>query len=216
MDSDGGLDSTSEHHPCTDNKSSNIEKKNSNCEASSSKGVVKIVGGYPVRKNPLDEDLKDPLPGPSNSASDFDLEVFDSGSSCSNEECWTVIPDKIISTEFEELDKEVESLNTNTMDECPSESETELAGNIRRNLASSLQDEDSTLELENEPGSTKSGASHQPSSSSGQQPLAGGSNQQSKRNRETQTNSDLLIEEGVPSTSKVRLFLELFVYLCSL
>ncbi len=28
MDSDGGLDSTSEHHPCTDNKSSNIEKVN--------------------------------------------------------------------------------------------------------------------------------------------------------------------------------------------
>ena len=26
MDSDGGLDSTSEHNPCTDNKTSNIEK----------------------------------------------------------------------------------------------------------------------------------------------------------------------------------------------
>jgi len=32
----------------------------------------------------------DPKPGPSNSAADFDLEVFDSGSSCSNEECWEV------------------------------------------------------------------------------------------------------------------------------
>jgi len=31
-----------------------------------------------------------PTPGPSNSAADFDLEVFDSGSSCSNEECWEV------------------------------------------------------------------------------------------------------------------------------
>ena len=32
----------------------------------------------------------DPKPGPSNSAADFDLEVFDSGSSCSNEECWEI------------------------------------------------------------------------------------------------------------------------------
>ena len=65
-------------------------QKNSKCEASSSKGVVKIVGDYPVRKNPLDEDLKDggdlkdPLPGPSNSASDFDLEVCISFISAAN------------------------------------------------------------------------------------------------------------------------------------
>jgi hypothetical protein len=31
---------------------------------------------------------EEPKPGPSNSAAQFDLEVFDSGSSCSNEECW--------------------------------------------------------------------------------------------------------------------------------
>jgi hypothetical protein len=30
----------------------------------------------------------DPQPGPSTSAAEFDLEVFDSGSSCSPEDCW--------------------------------------------------------------------------------------------------------------------------------
>ena len=34
----------------------------------------------------------DPKPGPSTTAADFDLEVFDSGSSCSLEDCWG-IPD---------------------------------------------------------------------------------------------------------------------------
>lgn len=33
----------------------------------------------------------DPQPGPSTSAAEFDLEVFDSGSSCSLEECWAVV-----------------------------------------------------------------------------------------------------------------------------
>jgi len=39
-------------------------------------------------------DTDDPKPGPSNSAAEFDLEVFDSGSSCSNEECWGGTDDK--------------------------------------------------------------------------------------------------------------------------
>ena len=30
----------------------------------------------------------DPKPGPSTTAAEFDLEVFDSGSSCSLEDCW--------------------------------------------------------------------------------------------------------------------------------
>jgi len=41
-----------------------------------------------AKLNKLTCDTDDPKPGPSNSAADFDLEVFDSGSSCSNEECW--------------------------------------------------------------------------------------------------------------------------------
>ncbi len=34
------------------------------------------------------KDYDDPQPGPSTSAAEFDLEVFDSGSSCSLEDCW--------------------------------------------------------------------------------------------------------------------------------
>ena len=75
---------------------------------------------------------------------------------------------------------------------------------VHLSIVFALQDDDSTLELETEPGSSKSATTaQQPSGSSGQQPPAAGSSQQSKRNRETQTNSDLLVEEGVPSTSKV-------------
>ena len=69
----------------------------------SSSGCVKL------NKRDCDNLSEEPTPGPSNSAADFDLEVsslvtgeaepsnitsglqvFDSGSSCSNEECWEV------------------------------------------------------------------------------------------------------------------------------
>ena len=36
--------------------------------------------------------ILDPKPGPSTTAADFDLEVFDSGSSCSLEDCWATAP----------------------------------------------------------------------------------------------------------------------------
>jgi len=43
-----------------------------------------------AKLNKLSCDTEEPRAGPSNSAAQFDLEVFDSGSSCSNEECWEV------------------------------------------------------------------------------------------------------------------------------
>jgi len=41
-----------------------------------------------LHKLSCDTASEEPKAGPSNSAAQFDLEVFDSGSSCSNEECW--------------------------------------------------------------------------------------------------------------------------------
>ncbi|CAB4062374.1 FBXW7 [Lepeophtheirus salmonis] len=47
--------------------------------------------------------LEDPVPGPSNSAADFDLEVFDSGSSCSLEECCWRSENKLLEEEEERM-----------------------------------------------------------------------------------------------------------------
>jgi len=86
-------------------------------------------------------ETEDPKPGPSNSAAEFDLEVFDSGSSCSNEECWdgadekgnkecvTLVTKKYSSTE--DLNSghlslvEVENLSTKLSIEAESECESE-------------------------------------------------------------------------------------------
>ena len=47
----------------------------------------------PSQVQPEVEDIFDePKPGPSTTAADFDLEVFDSGSSCSLEDCWNKDP----------------------------------------------------------------------------------------------------------------------------
>jgi len=57
---------------------------------SSSVQNLEITQPLAAKLNKLTCDNDEPKPGPSNSAADFDLEVFDSGSSCSNEECWEV------------------------------------------------------------------------------------------------------------------------------
>eukprot|EP00092_Neocalanus_flemingeri_P084641 GFUD01106364.1.p1 GENE.GFUD01106364.1~~GFUD01106364.1.p1 ORF type:complete len:885 (-),score=204.08 GFUD01106364.1:568-3222(-) len=57
---------------------------------SSSVQSLEITQPLAAKLNKLTCDNEEPKPGPSNSAADFDLEVFDSGSSCSNEECWEV------------------------------------------------------------------------------------------------------------------------------
>jgi len=89
-------------------------------------GAILKLGHSSKLNKLLSED--DPKPGPSNSAADFDLEVFDSGSSCSNEECWiTDNLDKKLSSETA-LDKEVEAF-THKMQEYPSDGETELSSN---------------------------------------------------------------------------------------
>ena len=50
-------------------------------------------GPSQVQPPPVEQDLFDePKPGPSTTAADFDLEVFDSGSSCSLEDCWNKDP----------------------------------------------------------------------------------------------------------------------------
>jgi len=57
---------------------------------SSSVQNLEITQPLAAKLNKLTCDNEEPRPGPSNSAAEFDLEVFDSGSSCSNEECWEV------------------------------------------------------------------------------------------------------------------------------
>jgi len=66
----------------------------------------------------------EPKPGPSNSAADFDLEVFDSGSSCSNEECW-------------ELDKEGSKVKVSTVQSSLATSSSSQVSNPTNNSQTS-------------------------------------------------------------------------------
>jgi len=66
----------------------------------------------------------EPKPGPSNSAADFDLEVFDSGSSCSNEECW-------------ELDKEGSKVKVSTVQSSLATSSSSHVSNPTNNSQTS-------------------------------------------------------------------------------
>ena len=47
-----------------------------------------IVNNAVDLNNQAGQPADDPKPGPSTTAAEFDLEVFDSGSSCSLEDCW--------------------------------------------------------------------------------------------------------------------------------
>jgi len=207
MDSDGTLDK----EDCYSSNNIKQDKKSPNPVAGSSSKGVKVVGDYSVSKKGLEEDLKDPLPGPSNSAADFDLEVFDSGSSCSNEECWTVLPDKFdapikkLDTDLEDLDKEIDSITTKTMEEVGGESEADV------NAGTSLGDKTATKTSDTAPAPDKtSSAPIEPNNSQESNedvptvlPASSKPPTSVKRSsRETQTNTDLLIDEPIPSTSK--------------
>jgi len=204
MDSDGTLDK--EH--CYSSNNIKQDKSSLNPVAGSSSKAVKVVGDYSVSKKGVEEDLKDPLPGPSNSASDFDLEVFDSGSSCSNEECWTVLPDKFdtpikkLDTELEDLDKEIESITTKTMEEVGSDSEAEVSAGT--SIAPDKTDTDVTGSDKSETATDKHSNPQEIKGdvSTSLPPPTKPPTTVKRSSRETQTNTDLLIDEPIASTSK--------------
>jgi len=95
MDGDvGETDSCPQDAHCdtsvTDNDQDDKEDLERSVVTSSDALEIQSTSSLTVKLNKLncESTSEDPKPGPSNSAADFDLEVFDSGSSCSNEECW--------------------------------------------------------------------------------------------------------------------------------
>jgi len=84
-----------------------------------------------LHKLSCDTASEEPKAGPSNSAAQFDLEVFDSGSSCSNEECWEGDGKggKVRVPEVKGVDLETEAEavrgKLGEPEECSSECETE-------------------------------------------------------------------------------------------
>jgi len=95
MDGDvGETDSCPQDAHCdtsvTDNDQDDKEDLERSVVTSSNALEIQSTSSLTVKLNKLncESTSEDPKPGPSNSAADFDLEVFDSGSSCSNEECW--------------------------------------------------------------------------------------------------------------------------------
>jgi hypothetical protein len=65
-----------------------------NSESAKSESATSTESPYVIVNNAVDlnnqagQPADDPKPGPSTTAAEFDLEVFDSGSSCSLEDCW--------------------------------------------------------------------------------------------------------------------------------
>ena len=73
--------STKSPQPGTSNKNSSND-----CNNQQETESFVIVNAADLDHNNINQD--DPKPGPSTTAAEFDLEVFDSGSSCSLEDCW--------------------------------------------------------------------------------------------------------------------------------
>jgi len=117
--------------------------------------VVKKSGLSKLAKLLADDD---PKPGPSTTAAEFDLEVFDSGSSCSNEECWTgeIKGEKPIVCAVVESVKGATSL-TVKMDECTSDGEeTELTATRTKRHNRETQTGSDLLESAASPGPSTS------------------------------------------------------------
>lgn len=102
--------STSSSHPVRESSTSSSSSSSSSAVlivASTSSGLLPSTSsssrdGDPSHLPPysalgrvgLDITEEDPQPGPSTSAAEFDLEVFDSGSSCSLEDCYANVTTK--------------------------------------------------------------------------------------------------------------------------
>jgi len=75
--------------PGTSNHSSgNCNNSESATSESAKESPYVIVNNAVDLNNQAGQPADDPKPGPSTTAAEFDLEVFDSGSSCSLEDCW--------------------------------------------------------------------------------------------------------------------------------
>lgn len=104
----------------------------------------------PGTSNNDQDSFDDPKPGPSTTAAEFDLEVFDSGSSCSLEDCWSCkdppIKKKLNSGASSENEAEFSNKIMDKMSEmesaCPSETEEAISDDDEEEDDDKMNEED--------------------------------------------------------------------------